>query len=83
MKHQLGRLDLPASPSVYIPQQKKCHLIASLPLEEAAVVHLVKLPSVHKDPFDRMLVCQAIKHELTIVTSDSALQAYPVKTYWR
>ena len=82
MKHQLGRFPLPESPATYLPKQRKRHLIASLPLEEAAASHLVKLPSVHRDPFDRMLVCQAIEHDLTIVTPDAALQAYPVKTVW-
>ena len=54
-----------------------------LSLDEAAVAHLVKLPAVHRDPFDRMLVCQAIEHDLTVVTPDSAVEAYPVKTSWQ
>ena len=34
------------------------------------------------DPFDRILACQAIEHEMTIVTPDAALRAYPIRTLW-
>ena len=82
VKHQLGRLDFPEPPGTYLPRQRARHLISTLPLEEAAVAHLGKLPMHHRDPFDRMLVCQAVEHDLTIVTPDSAIHAYPVKVIW-
>lgn len=34
------------------------------------------LPSLHRDPFDRLLVCQALQHNLIIVTVDAAVMAY-------
>ena len=37
---------------------------------------------MHRDPFDRMLVCQAIEHDLLLVTNDEQIHAYPVKTLW-
>jgi PIN domain nuclease of toxin-antitoxin system len=83
VKHQLGRLPLPEPPFIYIPKQRERHGIDALPLEEQAVAHLPKLPQVHRDPFDRMLVCQSIEHDLSLVTSDETLQSYPVKTLWR
>ena len=82
VKHELGRLTLPEAPATYIPRQRERHLIATLPLEEAAIAHLTKLPPIHADPFDRMLVCQAIEHDLAIVTPDRMIQRYPVKTFW-
>jgi PIN domain nuclease of toxin-antitoxin system len=82
VKHQLGRLPLPAPPSSYIPKQRKRHGIPSLALRERAMAHLPKLPPHHKDPFDRMLVCQSLEHGLVLVTSDPLLCAYPVKTLW-
>ena len=54
----------------------------ALSLQETAVAHVGKLPSIHRDPFDRMLVCQAIQHSMTIVTSDAQIKRYPVKTLW-
>ena len=78
IKHGLGKLPLPESPEIYLPRQRRLHLIESLPLDEASVAQLSKLPTLHRDPFDRMLVCQAMQHNLTIVTVDDAIRAYPV-----
>jgi PIN domain nuclease of toxin-antitoxin system len=82
VKHKLGRLPLPEPPESYIPTQRKRHGIASLALREKAMTHLPKLPGNHKDPFDRMLVCQSLEHRLVLVTSDPFVRAYPVKTLW-
>lgn len=78
VKHQLGRLLLPLPPETYLPVQRQKHQIASLPLDEASVLQLARLPALHRDPFDRMLVCQALTHDLTIATVDEAVCAYPV-----
>ena len=79
IKYHLGKLPLPASPETYLPLQRERHLIASLPLEEAAVRQMAHLPALHRDPFDRMLICQALEYDMTLVTVDSAVRAYPVK----
>src|SRR5881409_3328629 len=78
IKHALGKLSLPQPPENYLPAQRARHQIASLPLDEAGVCHLATLPLVHRDPFDRMLVCQAMEHKLTIITVDDVFRAYPV-----
>jgi PIN domain nuclease of toxin-antitoxin system len=80
VKYQLGKLPLPEPPSDFLPKQRELHQISSLPIDEVSAVHLAKLPPIHKDPFDRMLICQAIEHQLTIVTTDSFIRSYPVKT---
>src|ERR1700739_2498706 len=59
IKHRLGRLPLPQPPESYLPLQRERHLISSLSLNEASVAQLAKLPPIHRDPFDRMLICQA------------------------
>ncbi len=82
MKYALGRLPLPESPDQLIPSQRELHGIESLPLEEEATFYLTKLPEYHKDPFDRMLVCQAIVRGLTILTPDKLIQQYPARTTW-
>ena len=78
LKHALGRLPLPASPEQYIPAQRIKHGIDALPLEEEATLYLGRLPPVHKDPFDRMLICQAMAHGLIMVTVDEKVTAYPI-----
>jgi PIN domain nuclease of toxin-antitoxin system len=82
VKHALGKLPLPAPPDRFVPQQRTQHLIEPLALDETAVLQLGKLPARHRDPFDRMLVCQAIAHGLTILTPDPLIAQYPVLTRW-
>jgi len=82
LKHGLGKLPLPQSPDVLLPRLRKDHGITELPLSEAATLQLFKLPALHRDPFDRMLVCQCIEHGLTLVTPDKSVRAYPVRTLW-
>jgi len=78
VKYQLGKLPLPEHPETYLPKQRDLHQIASLALDESSVIQLAKLPLLHRDPFDRMLICQALQNDLTIATVDSAVRAYSV-----
>lgn len=80
IKYQLGRLPLPKSPEIYLPQQRRRHLIENLNVDEKSVRQLITLPLLHNDPFDRLLISQAIKHEMILATVDAQILAYPVGT---
>jgi PIN domain nuclease of toxin-antitoxin system len=82
LKHGLGRIELPAPADRFLTRQRELHGIQPLPLDEEAVMQLPKLPALHKDPFDRMLVCQAIAHGLVVLTPDQAISRYPVRVHW-
>ena len=82
VKQMLGRLDLPEPVSRYVPSRREWNGVQSLPLDEDAVLQLEKLPPVHADPFDRMLICQAVAHGLSILTPDPEIVRYPVRTVW-
>jgi PIN domain nuclease of toxin-antitoxin system len=82
LKHALGKLPLPEDPETLIPRLRSGHRVEELPLTEAATLQLTKLPTMHRDPFDRMLVCQAIAHGMALVTSDPILRRYPIRTLW-
>ena len=82
IKHAIGRLPLPEVPEKFIPAQRKEHGVASLALEEEATLHLTRLPEMHKDPFDRMLICKAIVQGLVILTPDELLMQYPIRCLW-
>ncbi len=82
VKYALGKLPLPEPPGRFVPLQRKQHGIDPLPLDEEAALHLSRLPLLHKDPFDRMLVCQAVMQHLVILTPDELIQQYPVRTIW-
>ena len=81
IKYQLGKLPLPESPEIYLPKQREQHRIDSLTVDEASVAQLITLPSLHRDPFDRLLICQALQHNLTIVTADARVMAYQMAEF--
>lgn len=78
IKYQLGKLPLPEHPATYLPKHRNLHQILSLDIDEASVAQLAKLPLLHRDPFDRMLICQALQNDLIIATVDTAVRAYSV-----
>ena len=78
IKYGLGKLPLPVPPAVFFPQQRQLHLILSLPVEEATMGHLAALPPLHRDPFDRILVAQALQHGLTLASVDEKVRSYSV-----
>ncbi len=82
VKHRLGRLPLPETPDAFVPKQRAAHGIEPLAIDELAALHVAKLPDLHRDPFDRMLVAQALVADLVLVTPDEAIGRYPVRTLW-
>lgn len=82
VKHALGRLPLPGSPERFVPDQRRRHGIDALPVDEEAALHIARLPPLHRDPFDRMLVSQAIVHGMAILGPDPLVTQYPVRALW-
>lgn len=82
IKHALGRLPLPSPPRVFVPTQRENHQIDRLDIGEDAALQIAALPAHHKDPFDRILVAQAIMEGLTVVTPDPLIAQYPVRCEW-
>lgn len=82
IKHARGRLPLPVPLERFLPMLRERHGFQSLPIDEESALHVAKLPPLHADPFDRMLVSQAIVHGLTIVTPDPLVTQYPARTMW-
>ncbi len=82
LKEARGRLPLPEPAHQFVAAEREAHGIASLPIDEESALHLSRLPVLHGDPFDRMLVSQAIVHGLTILTPDPLITQYPARTLW-
>lgn len=82
VKHGLGKLPLAVAPHIYVPAERLRHGILSLPLEEDAAIAVSRLPPLHNDPFDRMLICQAVTHGLTLLTPDRLIHQYHVNVKW-
>ena len=72
----MGRLPLPQPAEIYLPDQRVRHQIASLAIDEGSLVQLAQLPPLHRDPFDRILIAQAVQHQLKLLTVDRAILAY-------
>lgn len=82
VKNSLGKLPLPQAAADFISHYRQAYHISELPLYEEAVAQLSKLPTHHRDPFDRMLVCQSVAHGLVVLTPDPLIKAYPIRTLW-
>jgi PIN domain nuclease of toxin-antitoxin system len=83
IKYQMGKLPLPSPPSRIILPLAKKHLMDILPLSSAAILRMERLPLHHRDPFDRLLVAQAITHRATLVSPDPLLRRYEVALRWK
>jgi PIN domain nuclease of toxin-antitoxin system len=82
IKYQLGKFPLPQPPSRLLLPLANRHMMGILPLEPEAIFRLERLPDLHRDPFDRLLVAQALAHRLTLVSPDPLVRQYPVPVLW-
>ena len=80
VKQSLGKIVLPKNAGEYLEGQRIKHQISPLPLHDTCLKHLYKLPLIHNDPIDRILICQAIEESLTIITADYHITKYKVQT---
>ena len=81
IKNSLGKLQLPASITEMMEVCRSLQ-ITVLPINAAQLERLKDLPWIHRDPFDRLLICQALEKDLTLITVDSNIVKYDVKTDW-
>ena len=82
IKHKRGNLGLPDSAERFISHARRRLSIQSLVLDEEMILQVGRLPELHRDPFDRMLICQAIVVGMAILTPDELIRQYPVRTIW-
>jgi PIN domain nuclease of toxin-antitoxin system len=79
IKHDTGRMDLPSPPGDLLPTLLERSGFAFRPLQNEAIFMLGRLPPVHRDPFDRLLVATALVNGWEIATVDAAMEKYPVR----
>ena len=82
IKWSSGKLSLPSPPDEFISKARRESEIQSLPVFESCALQVAKLPQLHKDPFDRILIAQSIEHGLALATPDPLIRQYAVKTIW-
>ena len=81
IKQSNGKLDLPFSP------EELCAICIERDIQIKQILpphlnQLQKLPKIHNDPFDRLIICQSIAENIPILTHDSKIPLYPVATVW-
>ena len=82
IKSQLGKVDLPLPIMDIFSRQHAEHHIELLAIELHHMKALTTLPNLHIDPFDRVLISQAIAEDMTLITNDPNIAKYPVKVLW-
>jgi PIN domain nuclease of toxin-antitoxin system len=82
IKLQLGKLTLNSSLASLIENQQRVNNLQLLPIELVHIYALAGLPNHHRDPFDRILIAQAIVEKIPIVSIDSVFDAYPSERLW-
>ena len=93
VKARMGKLNLGGDAATVLAEQILLMGMHVLPVEQAHALQVARLPEVewvdpggvrrrHADPFDRLLVCQAIVERLPILTADEHFSGYPIKRIW-
>ena len=82
IKIRLGKLALQQPLADFIPQQLQRNQMELLPIGFGHILQTLQLPFHHRDPFDRLLIAQAISEEMTLLSADGAFSAYNVKQVW-
>lgn len=82
VKAMLGKLDVGGSPSEFIRAERESRGILALPIDEEAAFAVERLPAIHADPFDRLLIAQSISSEMTLLTPDAVIARYPIRVAW-
>ena len=79
---QLNRVELPDEPQRFIPQALQRLKVLPLPIGFPVAISAAMLPFLHRDPFDRIIIAEAIKHKMTVLTKDEMFKKYGIDVVW-
>lgn len=82
IKCSLGKLTMEQSLKAILVEQQHSNSLEILPIKLNHLWRLADLPRVHNDPFDRLLIAQAIVEDMQLVSADRLFSSYPVNLYW-
>jgi PIN domain nuclease of toxin-antitoxin system len=80
VKYALGKLELPEPPPEFVPSRMARSGVLGLAVEHRHALAVADLPPHRRDPFDRLLIAQALVESLPILTADRQLARYGVET---
>ena len=82
IKSSIGKLSLSQPLDRFIPEQLAVNGFQLLDIDFRHITRVEALPFHHRDPFDRLLIAQAMAEKLTLVSADSTLEAYDAPLLW-
>lgn len=82
IKLSLGKIEISGTLERFMPSQLSANGFREMPIEIRHAARVARLPFHHRDPFDRLLVAQALEEDLTIVSADPVFRRYGVKRIW-
>jgi PIN domain nuclease of toxin-antitoxin system len=82
IKTQLGKLQIAEDIEYFVAEQMALNNIYSLPVTMIHALHVQKLPLLHRDPFDRLLIAQSQLEKMPVLTIDSIFGRYDVEIRW-
>ena len=82
IKSSLGKLEIPGMLSDFVKEHIRGNKIDIMPIELNHLCQLENLPYFHRDPFDRLVIAQAISENIPILGIDKAFDNYPVQRIW-
>jgi PIN domain nuclease of toxin-antitoxin system len=82
IKSKLGRLPIPQPLDAFIPEHLRTNRIGLLSIKLRHTFEVARLPLHHRDPFDRLLVAQAVTEGIALVSADTTFDDYQVHRIW-
>ncbi len=82
IKYRRGRLPLPDPPETYVTSRAALLGLTHLPIDVRHALRVAALADIHRDPFDRILVAQAMVEGAPILTDDQHIARYQIETIW-
>ena len=82
IKAAKGRLTLPEPPDQYVAERMRLHHFSALPIELSHALEVYRLPDIHQDPFDRLLIAQSQLEKMPLLTADFEINRYQVEVIW-
>ena len=83
MLQQLKRVGLPDVSQRFIPEALQQLNVLPIPIGFTTAISAATLPFIHRDPFDRLIIAEALKEKMTVLTKDNLFESYGVKTVWQ
>jgi PIN domain nuclease of toxin-antitoxin system len=77
LKHARGKLVLASNLESWLERALRQHHLREMPLDIRSALRASRLPAIHADPADRLLIASALEHDLTLLTPDPAISQYP------